>query len=378
MLKKIAVAVIVWRIFHWIALYLGFLLFPLSVLPFKFEITAHHLETQLPLLTSLWANFDGVHYIGIARDGYFTYMQPFFPLYPLVIKLAVTLLNIPYIISGQFVSIGAFFLSLLIIKKILHIDGLKRLTNLLLLLMLIFPTSFYYASVYNDSLFLLFASATLLTARKKQWLRSSFLGSLATLTRLNGLALFVYIVTEYLISLSEQKLTVKRVIEDKIYAATLIPLAFLGYLGYVNVYHGGWLAVFSSMKIWGQDKIIFPPQIFWRYFKIIFLHPTFQLNYWIAILELSMVLLYIFLIIYSYRKIRLSYWIFFTVSLLIPTFTGTFAGMPRYGLHLFPLFLSLALFIENKNSLFKSAFVSFSILMQFILVTLFLRGYFVA
>jgi len=33
-----------------------------------------------------WANFDGAHYINIARDGYHQFDQAFFPLYPLMIR----------------------------------------------------------------------------------------------------------------------------------------------------------------------------------------------------------------------------------------------------------------------------------------------------
>ncbi len=155
-------------------------------------------------------------------------------------------------------------------------------------------------------------------------------------------------------------------------------LFFVGYLLYIQIHFKDWNLLFTTMKIWGQDKLIFPLQVVWRYIKIIFLYPTFQLNYWVSVLELMIVLFYIVVIIYGYKKIRLSYWFFSVISLLIPAFSGTFQGMPRYGLHLYPLFLTIALFLNNKSLKVKVAYCLISILLLLFCLTLFSRGYFVA
>jgi Gpi18-like mannosyltransferase len=245
----------------------------------------------------------------------------------------------------------------------------------------LFPTSFFLGSVYNDSLFLLLASLTLLFARNKRWVIASIFGGLATLARLNGLALLPFICVEYLTQFYKDGKVmwdVRAMIKDKIYAFCLIPMSFFGYLYYINSTYGSWTLVFTSMKAWNQDKITFPLQVFWRYFKIIVLHPTFKLNYWIAALEVSAVFLFIGLLIYSFKKIRFSYWVFFAVSILIPSLTGTFQGMPRYGLHLYPFFLSLTLFFEKKDNRLLFGYFTICILLELILVALFTRGYFVA
>jgi len=170
----------------------------------------------------------------------------------------------------------------------------------------------------------------------------------------------------------------RKLIKDRIFAIILIPLSFLAYLAYVHIAHGDWNLVFSSMKIWHQDKMIFPFQTVWRYFKILVLYPTFLPNYWIALLECLSVLLYTFLLVFSYKKIRFSYWIFFAISILIPALTGTFQGMPRYGLHLYPFFLSLALFFEKKDNKVLLVYFTGCMLLGFLFVMMFTRGYFVA
>src|SRR3989339_198501 len=58
-----------------------------------------------------WLNFDGEHYLAIAREGYRPLTYFFFPLYPIVVKYLSELLGgslVDYAISGLFISNGLF------------------------------------------------------------------------------------------------------------------------------------------------------------------------------------------------------------------------------------------------------------------------------
>lgn len=212
---------------------------------------------------------------------------------------------------AQIISNLSFFLAIFVLIKLLEIDKRSKFSYLMLTLIFIFPTSFYFTAAYNDSLFLLFASLCLYFSAKRHWLRSSFFGGLATLTRLNGLVLIFVVFFDYihdkidikkllsgkitfkkLISSLKESFNLVKIIKGKIYAVLLIPLGFLSYLFYVQVQFNDWQKVFSSMKVWNQDKVILLPQVFWRYFKIIILHPTFQLNFWVAVMEVTFVIFY--------------------------------------------------------------------------------------
>lgn len=387
--------VIVWFI-AWKVIILLIAIFAIRVLPLQkqfilpqrnyFEFNhPYSPEHKLPYLAWVWGNFDGFYYTGIAKRGYFDTEQPFFPLYPVLTRGLTKLTNITYVLSAQIISNLALLLSLFIIAKLLKIDEKSSLI-MLVAIILLFPTSLFYQAIYNDSLFFLLATLTIYFARKKNFLLAGLSGGLATLARLNGLALGFVLLFEYLTTKVDtwdikqwpKGFDLKEIIRQKIYSIMLIPSAFIGYLVYVNYKFGSWTTVFSSMKAWGQDKITFPLVVFWRYFKIVFLHPTFKLNYYVSIIELGFVLFYVFLLFYSYKKIRFSYWIFFAVSLLIPALTGTFQGMPRYGLHLYPLFLSLALLLEKKNLFIKGLYFLISLSLLVLLTILFTRGYFVA
>jgi hypothetical protein len=61
--------------------------------------------------------------------------------------------------------------------------------------------------------------------------------------------------------------------------------------------------------------------------------------------------------------------------MLIPASSGTFSGLPRYILPLFPIFLSLAL-ITSKP--LKVAYCVIGIILLFLCFMYFSKGYFIA
>ncbi|KKQ34254.1 MAG: hypothetical protein US51_C0046G0007 [Microgenomates group bacterium GW2011_GWA2_37_6] len=310
-----------------------------------------------------------------------------------VLIRSLNIFGVHPVIAGQIISniffLGALFVSL----KLLSID--KKRSSFLLFgaVLILFPTSFFYGAVYNDSLFFFLATTSLYFARKRSFLLASVAGALATLSRLNGLVLVFPILFEFLSAkdknpldtwnLTKLKEEIGREIRklipgEKVYFVILIPLAFLGYLLFTQINYESWTKVFSAMSVWNQDKVIFPLQVFWRYIKIIGSFEFSNYVYQVALIELLFVVLYIGVLIYSYKKIRFSYWLFFAVSILIPSLTGTFQGMPRYGLHLYPFFLSLVLFLEQRSIPSKLIYFAISVFLLYYCLSLFTRGYFIA
>ncbi|MBI4973809.1 hypothetical protein HZC27_04330 [Candidatus Roizmanbacteria bacterium] len=377
MVKKILIFFISWRVLTFVLALLArpFISPQLTFLAGKFGIS-------LPYFLHVWGNFDGTHYLEIARRGYQTWEQGFFPLYPFFVFMLQKASYLPYLLVALIVSNMSFFIASFLFYKLLLIDHKEKVSTLFFLCVFLWPTSFFYGAVYNDSLFLVLTLCTMYFARRNKWVLSSLVASFATLARLNGLALVIFIIAEYM----EQKNIVfpfKRkdiigALNSKLYAILLIPLFFAGYLGFIHLRFGNWQLLFTSMSIWGQDKTVFPLQVVWRYIKIVLLYPTFQFTYWVAVIEFGAFLLYVLIIFYSYRKIRWSYWIFFILSVLIPSLTGTFQGMPRYGLHLYPLFLSLALLLEKKSLPIKMIYFIISFLLLIFCLSFFTRGYFIA
>lgn len=393
--KHILRSVIVWKLLLMLAAVAAIPFLPLHY-PMTIMRDLHHdFGLHLPYALKIWGNFDGFHYLFIAKDGYQQGIVPFFPLYPMLIRLAFTLTPIPRVLIGQGISLVCFVAALFVARRLFLIDQPNRARTwpLYLACVLTFPTAFFYSATYNDSLFFLLATATLLFAARTQWIPASIAGMLASVARLNGLVLFPFLIIAYLTHQMpiNQTWNVKRFmarLRELRHAGAalrtiawflLVPLAFLVYLYSIEAMYGDWHLLFSAMKPWGQDRMILPPQVLWRYFKMLIL--TFQPQtyvWWIALFELTAVAFYLSLLVGSWKKIRLSYWVFFALSILIPSLTGTFQGMPRYGLHLYPMFLILTMWLSSKPRKTRVIYFSVAIILEFLAVALFTRGIFVA
>ncbi len=371
MFRRVVAFFIFWKI-----VILIFTLSAVSLLRFNLPagFSLDYLQTS-PYVLGVWANFDGASYLNIARDGYEYPLFAYFPLLPLLISIIHKLTTFSLLASGLLITNLAFFLSLFILYKLVLLDFERKVAWRTLILLLIFPASFFYGAVYTESLYFLFSTLSFYYARKNRWLLAGLFGLVAGVDRLVGISLIIALLIEWFMQKKDKKNLIRKFIEEKVYFLFLIPLGIVFYGLYLQLNFGDFLLFQKSMTHWGQGQFIFPLQVLVRYAKILVFVPK-NLAYFIAILELVSVFFYLFLSFYVLKKVRISYGLWMIVSLLIPTFTGTLQSMPRYILQLFPAFIALALMTKNKKVFLVVA--AFSLILQFILVVLFTRGYFVA
>ncbi|OGM75350.1 hypothetical protein A2382_04665 [Candidatus Woesebacteria bacterium RIFOXYB1_FULL_38_16] len=323
-----------------------------------------------------WANFDGRHYIEIAQIGYRRFNYVFFPGYPILIKL-LSLLFHP-VISGITISLVCFFLLVKYLNKLILLDYKKNISQLAILLLIFFPTSFYFQSVYTESLFVLLSVLTFYFARQKKWLQSGIAAGLLTLTRHSGLAIIPALFAEWYFSKKHpRKINLKEIIKE------LLPMLFLAFLGfaifllYLQITRGDALIFKKSFSAWGRQEFTFLPVVFYRYFKILILVNPHELVYWIAVLELVSFIFLLTLSIYTIFKVRISYAVFCLTTLFLSSLSGTFLGTPRYALHLFPVFIALSQILLKKKGA-KQFTIGVFLILGFLLTVLFTRGYFVS
>lgn len=383
-----------WAVLNWRLLTLSLVSLCVSLLPLKpaFTSAATEYGRGYPYLLSSLANFDGIHYLSISYRGYELLKQPFFPFYPMLIWLTHKISGLSVLGAGLVVSHIAFIATIPVLYWLVNQD-LKRNQQYFWLALLFFPSSFFYGATYNDSLFFLCASLTIWLARDRRWWLAGFAAACATLTRLNGLALAIYLVAEICTASLPQ---IDQTWQPKLWwqnfwknfswsefwmspfwAAAQIPIAFAGYLLFLQVEFGDWRTLFNTMSIWKQNSATLPPQVIWRYIKIFFTVNPKLLEYWVAIVEFVAVTWYVFLLTWGWKKIRSADWLFAAVSILIPWLTGTFAGMPRYALHLYPLFLLMALWLKQRSSLVQVVYLTTCFLLMIFIIALFTRGTFI-
>ena len=138
--------------------------------------------------------WDSGWYGEIVRDGY-SYNPDtnsniaFFPLYPLLVKFIAFITSLDPLIIGLLLSNLCLFLALFFVDKISSIYLRKRSCERVLVLMLLFPTSFFYSSFYTESLYLLVISASFYFFLNQKYLLSGIWGCLASLVRVPGVLL---------------------------------------------------------------------------------------------------------------------------------------------------------------------------------------------
>jgi len=334
---------------------------------------------------SIWANFDGVHYLLIAQNGYGLYQQAFFPLYPWLVRW-LTQFTHNYLFSGLLISYLTFFAGLYFFYRLLLLDFSEKFVRRTIILLLLFPTSFFFVSTYSESLFFFLLIATFYFARKGKWLISGIFGALASATRMVGIFLLPALLVEWWEQNKIQNSKFKIQNDNlkfkifQIFSIFLTPLGLIFYMRYLAVHWGDFLLFAHVQEHFGAQrtsgKIILLYQVFWRYFKMILTTKPDPL-YFVVWLELLTAAGFLTLLIWGYfQKIRPSWLLFGILAYLLPTLSGTFSSLPRYVLVVFPGFIGLSLLTE-KYCWRKFLYLIFAIIL-IISVVFFTRGYWLA
>lgn len=327
-----------------------------------------------------WANFDGVHYLSIAGNGYGIYQQAFFPLFPLMIKLLSFLIFRDYLLSGLFIVHLSFFIALYFFYKLVKLDYNEKTANWSVLFLIFFPTSFFFASVYTESLSLVSILVSFYFVRKSNFLLGSFFSGVSSATRLVGIFLLPSIIIEFYQKYKKRLLDLNNFLVPTLISIIILSSSGLSlYIFYLWKMFGDPLLFIHSLSAFGVGRsggeVILLPQVIFRYFKIFATVPFFTHDVLIALLEFSVFFIFLFILLFNIAKIRLSYLIFGILAIITPTFSGTLSSVPRYLLVVFPVFIILG---SLKSNLLKFSLLIASLILLAILTSYFLRGYFIA
>lgn len=393
-------------------------------------------QTESNYITRL-ANWDGGHYIGIAENGYLPFQVVFFPLYPMLIK-TLTFFNIHAFWGAIIISNFSLFAALYYLYKLAEITLPNDSAEKSVLGLIIFPTAFYLGTAYNESVFLALSLAAIYYSEKKQYLISSILAGFSAVTRLLGLGIIFIILIGYLfpnlkfsirffITNSLNRITLLFVLsfhvlnlliplipnyqfktimletQNLIFYITLLLVTvltlkillanlnlknlftwptlyiilsffpFLSYILFLYLNQNNPLAFVNHEKSWGRE-LNFPWITVFNtlfYFKDthFFNGSNAQSSF-----EFLFFAVLIIIFIYSLKKLKFSYNLYFLYSILIPISTGTFQAIHRYALIIFPIYLVFSL-VKNKYILYL--WIALSLAFQAIFAVLFMNGYWV-
>jgi|Napbiome12C3dose_1001474.scaffolds.fasta_scaffold00008_45 Gpi18-like mannosyltransferase len=393
MLSKIIAIFLTWRISLFIIAFIASLLLPQfgNRFPYADQVLK---VTGLPAWVWGFGNFDGVHYLRIAQNGYDAeFSQAFFPLYPLLIRFVADsnlflqkdtqldtriYVDPGYFFSGLILANLFFLLALVFFYKLVRIDFNHKIAFGSLLLLVSFPTSLYFGSIYTESLFLFLVLGALYFARKGNFIAAGVFSALASATRFFGLFLVPVLLIEGYLKLKKGQLLEKGEMAKTIIGILLAPFGSLFYFLFLRLNFDNPLYFLTSQSSFGAErsaeKLIFLPQVLFRYLKIFITVPVASQLYLNAVLEFIFTIAAFLVLILFIKKIRLSYLIFTLGCLIMPTLTGTLSSMPRYVLMSFLLLPFIVQGIKGKYKLLLILFIGIGA----VLLGFFVRGYWIA
>ena len=229
-------------------------------------------------LTNLWLKWDSNKYMDIAQHGYEQipyedtrlHNWAFYPLYPIVIGSISYLFGYTnntqmVFLTGIIISSIFLILSLSMLKKLLYyfqLDDLKIYS--IILLLLAFPSSYFFQLFYPESLFLFLSITFFYYLFKKQYLLSAVCLSLALITRPNALVLILPFF--FYLAFHEYKKPLSVIISGLGYAAIIFTPLLL-FFNHLYLTTGEFFASFKIQKAWNNEGFT-PFGYFINYLKV--------------------------------------------------------------------------------------------------------------
>jgi Gpi18-like mannosyltransferase len=322
--------------------------------------------TYLEQVISPFGRGDVWWYMDIAQNGYehrpFSTEKhanwAFYPLWPIVLKLGSFFIP-DMLISGLILSNIFFLLSLIFLYQLISIDFDRNIAMLTSFLVIIFPASHFLSRPGPEALFLFLVVATLLCAKKNQWLLTGIIGSLAVLSRLQGLLLVLPLLFIYY-----KHYRVSQKHDIRVLSLLMIPAALLLLMFYMYWLTGNILANFAIQEAW-DHHLSYPFAA-----MIQFLAKPDVINYygW-SLSPVNFIFLFFALVLTGFMikkpEIPREYLIYTLLSIYLIIARDSLQASLRFMIPVFPLYLILSLLIYNKRTLSNFIFFSFISLQLF-------------
>lgn len=288
----------------------------------------------------------------------------FFPLYPFLVWILATISGVSASVSGIITSVvllsGALFLSYLYVMETR--DEETAFTAVLLIAL--GPYSFYFITMYTESLFVFLIAAGFYSLYHERWVLAGVIGALLSATRgtgvLFGIPLLLAILkSEY--STTETPLsTVMGVITNgkKLFAMVLVPLGLSVFMLHLYFVVGDALAFLHVQHAWGRS---FNNPLFVLYWGIT--SPDFGSIYFTISAIVGICLL-----LYQLYQRRVIESVFGITLVLVPLASGI-NSLPRYIIGTLVFIFALN-DIANRLGTYK--WVVLTVLMQYNVLLLYL------
>lgn len=306
--------------------------------------------------------FDSEWFDGISKDGYSIQDHQsnvaFFPLYPYLSRwLGYVLGN--HFIAGWLISNLSLIGSLFYIYRIGLLYFNPKIVERALVLLLVFPTSFFLSAFYSEALFLFVSTASFYYFLTQRYAWAGIAGMVSSLTRFSGFLLFL----AFIFDLAYYRYKGKQELYLEMVYLTLIPAGIGAFMLILYVQVGDPWAFVSAQSNWGREAT----------FPLLILVKTLgEINFQFPRNPNSVILLFDwisaagFLVIsgiMAFKRYRLCLWLYVAFSILLPLSTGSLLSMMRLCAVVFPAFFYLAE-IVRKPMVYQYVLFTFTFLLS--------------
>jgi 4-amino-4-deoxy-L-arabinose transferase-like glycosyltransferase len=310
-------------------------------------------DKVFPAASPFWdgfTRFDSGWYEKIARFGYRFYEDSrsnvgFFPVYPLLMRYVGRLFgtyHAAYYFGGIIVSWLSFVGAMVALYYLARLDVPRRTALRAVLLIAVFPFSYFFGEVYSESTFLLFAVLGFYGFRTRRWWLGGLAASVAIATRVPGILMLPALAW---IAWRQAEPTVR----DRAMAVAGLVLAlggFAWYCGFIYSLSGHPFAWVATIEKWdyhpGGAPWAAPARILFN----LATQPYAYLQSGSAAVVDTLYgvtgLVFVLITPFVWYRLGAGYALFMLLNLWLPLSSGVTEGIGRYCSVLFPGFIWLA------------------------------------
>lgn len=341
------------------------LMFAVSLIVFR------TIDAQKSLYDIFSVSGDVPHYLHIAEHWYQSTgdkanLIVFYPLFPMLIALFRVVFR-DYLLSGIIISYISFGIASCYFYKLLRLDFDHERTADAMLAMFMGIFGIFYISAHTESVFIMLTVMTLYYMREKKWLLTGILGFLASLSRTQGVILFIPIVYEIVLDIIKNKK-----FNIKYLFSLLVPFGYICYLLLNKAVTGEFFTFmeYQAAKPWYNEAKWIADSLSTSYSVG---ERNFALSliiYWPQIIMFFISVISIF--VGAYKKVNTSYLLFIGAYTGVTYFHGWMLSGGRYLTACIPLYI---VFTSIDNKYVKNSILLLEGLMFIVIAVMWLKGY---
>ncbi|MFQ5855726.1 MAG: glycosyltransferase family 39 protein [Anaerolineae bacterium] len=298
-----------------------------------------------------WVRWDAGWYYDIAERGYTNVPRneqgqrdtAFFPLYPLLVRTMKAIVRDTFL-AGLVVSNAGFLVALTLLFRLVSNHYNAEVARRSIILLSVYPFSFYFSAMYSESLFLLAVVCAFYFGERQQWSWAALGAAAAGATRVVGAVTVVGLIVLYLEQIGFDW---RKVRSDILW----IPLGLLGlgtYMAFLAIRFGdplqfvksqyvpGWAAGVGIESALATVRASLAPQ------SIAAGHyPAMNL------IHLSIFLFALLLSVLAWRQPRRAYAVWAILTILASF--SLWRSMGRFAAVVFPLFIVASLMLDQDR-----------------------------